>query len=389
MNNTLCCLFLLFHVTFINGVHFNGGTIRWTPADPYDNSSSIKINLIQSYWWTYPRVQCATNVPISTALYSSANANLICIADCSTDGGYSSNPIDILTDCSVASSPVGLMISQRSVSVTLSAGAHFYVAYRGIAWRPLNISGASSPNWSIVSFIDLRLRPDGFINTPPVARVVSPQYVIVNETVHLPISVEDVNTGDDIRCRWATSSGVTPVDECGGICYPAGILPTASLSNCTLTFQGLVAGSWYAAAVQVGFFYENVIRLFISFLPFQVEDFIDTTSTIPMSSVPVQFLIYIIPKPVCSIAPVFIPIAGCLEATVGVTKSVDIYVMDLCTSTTIDIADIFITYSSAGMQLGTLNQSSANASLFYKTLTWTPQANQVGRQELCLVAFTE
>ena len=248
----ISCLFLFIHIILMDAAHFNGGTIRWMPVNPYDNSTSVTINLIQSYWWTYPLVRCATNVPISTSTYASAMANLICVANCLTDGGYSNNTISILTDCTAASSPVSVMISQRSVSITLGAGAHFYVAYRGNAWRTLNGPTTAGSSWSIVSFIDLRLRPDGFINTPPVARVISPQYVIVNQTAQISIFVADINVGDVVRCRWAMNSGVTPVDECGGICYPGGTLSSSSLSNCTLTFQGLVPGTWYAAAVQVG-----------------------------------------------------------------------------------------------------------------------------------------
>lgn len=52
--------------------------------------------------------------------------------------------------------------------------------------------------------IDLRVRHDGFINTPPVASVVSPQYAIVNQTIQINIPVSDVNAGDDVRCRWST-----------------------------------------------------------------------------------------------------------------------------------------------------------------------------------------
>ncbi|CAF3944198.1 unnamed protein product, partial [Rotaria sp. Silwood1] len=45
------------------------------------------------------------------------------------------------------------------------------------------------------------MRSDGFINTPPEATVVSPQYVIVNQTTKIQIPVSDANAGDDIRCR--------------------------------------------------------------------------------------------------------------------------------------------------------------------------------------------
>jgi len=50
--------------------------------------------------------------------------------------------------------------------------------------------------------IDLRFRPDGIINTLPTARVVSLQYAIVNRTTTITIPVSDVNSGDDVRCRW-------------------------------------------------------------------------------------------------------------------------------------------------------------------------------------------
>ncbi|CAF2938529.1 unnamed protein product [Rotaria sp. Silwood2] len=198
------------------------------------------------------------------------------------------------------------------------------------------------------------MRPDGFINTPPEATVVSPQYAVVNQTTQIQIPVSDVNTGDDIRCRWSvytpgnrkrrqeheyegfynavtvnmqrkltadretvhirekrgrgpapdpcTSSCATtcynkcpcrcssctdttctgtsckakyscprvtttvetpgtipptssypnhqPIDECGGICYPSSVPSGTTLSNCTLSFKGLVPDTWYAVAIQ-------------------------------------------------------------------------------------------------------------------------------------------
>ena len=41
------------------------------------------------------------------------------------------------------------------------------------------------------------------------------------------------------------------IDECGGICYPSSVPNGTTLSNCTLSFQGLVPGTWYAIAIQV------------------------------------------------------------------------------------------------------------------------------------------
>ena len=184
--------------------HFNGGTINWAPIDAYANSSTISIAITQTYSWTYPYISCANNVPISTSGWSSANRNLTCVVDCSSDGGYSTHPVNILTDCTSASASLGMLSSTRTNNITLNADAHFYIAYLGSAWVGVNYPVQSGLEWSIVTFIDLRMRPDGFINTPPVASVVSPQYVFVNQTIQINIPVSDANAGDDVRCRWAS-----------------------------------------------------------------------------------------------------------------------------------------------------------------------------------------
>jgi hypothetical protein len=97
-----------------------------------------------------------------------------------------------------------MMTSSRSHNLTLTAGTHFYLANVGSAWVALNNPAQSGLEWSIVTFIDLRMRPDGFINSPPTASVVSPQYAFVNQTIQVNIPVSDVNAGDDVRCRWST-----------------------------------------------------------------------------------------------------------------------------------------------------------------------------------------
>jgi hypothetical protein len=196
-------LLLFLFSTVSRGAHFNGGTITWEPIYPNSNLSNVPITITQTYSWTYPLMTCATNVPISTSGRTTSNTNLTCVTDCSTDGGYHLKPVNILTDCQSASSSMGLMTSQRSVNINLTAGAHFYLAYVGSAWTSLNNPAKSGLQWSIVCAIDLRTRPDGIINTPPVANVVSPQYAIVNQTTQITIPVSDVNAGDDVRCRWS------------------------------------------------------------------------------------------------------------------------------------------------------------------------------------------
>jgi hypothetical protein len=129
---------LLPYVIIINGVHFDGGTITWQPINPYINSSIVSITITQSYAWTASAITCATNVPISTAGRSSENAHLTCVVGCSTDGGYSTKPISILTDCQTVNSFMNIMTSQRSVNINLASDAYFSVAFTGGYWVAVN-----------------------------------------------------------------------------------------------------------------------------------------------------------------------------------------------------------------------------------------------------------
>ncbi|CAF4769119.1 unnamed protein product, partial [Rotaria socialis] len=465
---------------FTHGKHFNGGSITWAPVDPYDNGSSIDITITQSYSWTYPYVQCQDNVPISTSTFSDANTNLSCVVDCSSDGGYSYAPIDILTNCTSASSSLNMMTSEATKTKTLSSGAHFYIGYMGRAWIALNDPPEQNLQWSLVTHIDLRMRPDGFINTPPVVKFVSPQYTFVNKTVNIDIPVSDINAGDDVRCRWATyttgyrrrrrhsheeenrnnheytahryqiknhneeimssrkkrwSCGceyndhcssascavafclgakctstccdivVTPsttttatfstamttdatttqetigtlrstssfptrqaIDECSDICYPGNLPNDTTLSNCTVTFTGPTVGVWYAIAIQV-------------------EDFLDSISMTPMSSIPVQILIYVQPDPKCSSAPLIFPLDCCLEVQIGISINFNLSMMNLCNDTVSNIADIVVSNDITGMVRDNLT-NSPNASISFVRFAWTPQTNQIGYQKLCIIAFT-
>ncbi|CAF0951570.1 unnamed protein product [Rotaria sordida] len=147
------------------------------------------------------------------------------------------------------------------------------------------------------------------------------------------------------------------VDECADICYPDSVPSGTSLSDCTVTFTGYKAGIWYAVAIQV-------------------EDFIDSTSMIPMSSVPIQFLIYVQSQPVCSTEPIIIPPDRCLEVQVGISISFNLSAMNLCNPSVATLTDIVVSSGITSMTHGNLTQSSTNSSIYYMTFTWTPQTNQ-------------
>jgi hypothetical protein len=87
-------------------------------------------------------------------------------------------------------------------------------------------------------------------------------------------------------------------------------------------------------------------------------------------------------------APIILPVNGCLEVQVGVAISFSIYAMNLCNQSVANLTDIIVSSGINGMSASNLTSSPTNASLSYVTFTWTPQVNQVGPQQLCVIAYT-
>jgi len=107
-----------------------------------------------------------------------------------------------------------------------------------------------------------------------------------------------------------------------------------------------------------------------------------------MSSVPLQFLVYVLPTPNCSQLPVVLPLTGCLEVQVNVAVTFTLYAMNYCNRTISTITNLLSSVDITGMSVSSLVNSTTNTSLVYVTLTWTPQISQIGPQEFCAVAYT-
>lgn len=108
-----------------------------------------------------------------------------------------------------------------------------------------------------------------------------------------------------------------------------------------------------------------------------------------MSSVPVQFLINVLPTPTCVQEPVFIPLTGCLEVQVNVPVTFTLFIMSYCNRTISIVNTFFATLTIDFMNISNLVNSTTNTSLVYVTLNWTPQISQIGSRDLCAVAYTK
>ena len=179
-------------------------------------------------------------------------------------------------------------------------------------------------------------------------------------TINIP--VEDAD-GDDVRCRWSELS----LKECGGVC---GSSYDAVLDShaCRITYTAPRRTGYFAVALQV-------------------EDFADSQSTVAMSSVPLQFMIYQFSSTEgCGVKPQFdddTPEDGaCIAIPSGTTYQTTLTAYT--TSTKTNVSSI-TTQSPPGMTKGEL-QMAAQPTHRYVDVTWTPTEEQHGPNIFCFLA---
>ena len=117
----------------------------------------------------------------------------------------------------------------------------------------------------------------------------------------------------------------------------------------------------------------------------QVEDFINSTSTTPLSSIPVQFLVQVVSPPSCDYPPQVIANPepeSCTAVRVGYSVDIQLIATSSCGANT-SIVDIFM-QAFSGVTGGSL--VSINSTTFQKYYSWTPTASQIGYQLICAMA---
>ncbi len=204
---------------------------------------------------------------------------------CYTGGSCSSfETVSADVQCTDYSATMDFSLGEEYNTFTLPLDGTLIIGFNSSAWLDLAMKG--NGDWQVTSKIQLSIRPDGIINTSPVTTTLPVIYQTINvQHIHV-VQMADADTTDILRCRWSTSIGnnTNNWDECGSVCAPT--LPSYTLfsDNCTLVFTINVT-NYYAVALQI-------------------EDYYNSTSPTPMSSVPIQFLFYGINAPSgCSIPP--------------------------------------------------------------------------------------
>ena len=247
-------------------------------STPSDSNASILIH--QRYFWNrqwsgFTPPYC-TEADVTAQKSIPVNSSMTCLSNCSSSSYPSSGLSTVMTttDCD-QNTIIESWAGERYDTLALPLTTSITIGFQSSAWMA-NLYLGSGKAWSIVNRLNLGLRPDGYINSSPVTNTLPVVFYQINTQVVHVVQMADNDGTDILQCRWSNSasgSNYNRVDECGGICsgLPSSTVLTAS--NCTLSFTLPTANLYYACALQI-------------------EDYYSSSSTSPMSSVPIQFLFY-------------------------------------------------------------------------------------------------
>lgn len=390
ISSIILILSLIIYCTF--AAHFRGGVISWRPATNQTSVLNTVRTIIfeQRYAWSKSAAAsaCTTSTILSFGLIGdTAVTDISCLSSAATctSAQFPSN-VSTLVPCTDYNTVLGMSYGHSSTSVSLIVrSSSLVLGYIGTgAWLSLQLS--SGGVWKMIIYMNLSPRSDNqLINSSPTSDIPPVNYVPAGSSystlIDIPISDAD---GDIIECRFAKSSNTyagVSVDECGMACENLALPSSAQLisvnNTCTLNVT-LPSIGYYAVAIQLEDFMEN--------------------STIPLSSVPVQFLLNAYdasnPTSTCTLAPIVTSIPPNLPSQ-GDTVTVQVTVLYVamviartgCVNDTDTIITNFVTSSPPGM-LKTNSPFSLVSPSYAINLTWTPTIDQLGQTyTFCAIAI--
>ncbi|RNA32367.1 integrin beta A [Brachionus plicatilis] len=247
---------LFFKITAAS--HFFGGSIIWKPLDQ-SLTANIQIIFQSRFYWDFDTYPCNDDHILGQKIIGAREASIKIGNNLEIQSGV------VCTDNGIHDGEYIWSGGQQSQIVTLNQSIGKIEAnFVSCCWINLVYGGGS---WHLKLKLDLNKRKDNNkTNSSPIA-LMSPLTILpLNYTSVIKIPTRDADF-DVVKCRWSLSS----LGECAGVCNSApGVL--LDQENCTITFTPEEEG-FYVVALQI-------------------EDFYNATDDLPLSSIPLQFMLY-------------------------------------------------------------------------------------------------
>ncbi|XP_052280448.1 sushi, von Willebrand factor type A, EGF and pentraxin domain-containing protein 1-like [Dreissena polymorpha] len=346
-------LIILFTIGFgvSLGTHFRGAIIMW---EPDDTGMAIKVHFRISWRRSYSSHYYCDDTIISNRTLIGTDS-MTCFSGCTGNVGSLQF---LCTDYNTGNDD--WTTGRNTITYTPGVTA-FTFGYTGCCWISTLVYGKDS-SWQFQATVDMSVRNDTeLINRSPTVEMAPIVVLLSGCTYTIQLPVGDVD-GDIVRCRWASTT-----NECAGVCNA---IPGATINQtqCSITYSAYTVG-YYAVAVQI-------------------EDFRSQISTIPLSSIPLQFLVHVISctNCTCDSAPEFVSPTPrsdeCYAIKVGDQFQVSI------TARSKYILRSVTTITAIGMRRSTATQSTDGTwNYIFVNITWAPTASDGGRDHsLCFYA---
>ena len=375
-------LLLIISINSVDSAHFRGGIISWRPKTNQTSVFNTKRTIIidQRYAWSRSAANsaCTTATVLSFGLIGEASVSVLkCKSPAATCTSVQyANNVSTYVPCTDFNTPLGMSFGYTSTAIDLmvrSSGVVLGYVVSG-AWLTLQLGGGG---WSMMVYINMSPRPDNnLINSSPTTDIQPVVYAPsgLNSTTAIDIPMYDAD-GDEVECRFALSSnslgGVT-VNECDSVCEPVALPASTQLisgnGTCTLMVK-LTSIGYYAVAIQI-------------------EDFLKNSTT-PLSSIPLQFLLFGYdasnPTSTCTSIPIITSIppdfpspGDTIVTQVTVLYTAMVIARTGCDNDTDTTIVNFVTISPPGMLKSSV-PITLNFSFYATNLTWTPTMNQLGQ----------
>ncbi|XP_078378906.1 integrin beta-like protein A [Oculina patagonica] len=341
--------------------HFRGGTFTYKPVNPSDPANTTVIITFRIGWRsTYNSFTFCDQSTINSGQLIGINDDLECRDRCSGSVGK------LLFRCTDFSTNEDWTTGTNSFQYTFPVPAYlppyYQVSYQGFNWISLVYNSEAA--WELRMYVNLTVRNDtGRLNTSPVTTM-TPIVRLkwgCNHTINIPVTDTD---NDEVRCRWASGSS-----ECGGICGGYG-LPNARMYHreCKITYSATDHKGYYAAAAMI-------------------EDFAEPTATEALSSIPLQFLVYVSDSnEPCDERPEFTELTRAKGSCIGIAPGGTYFdrIIVRAGGSTKSIVEV-TTSSPPGFIKSAVAQYAPQE--YYVNVTWTPTTSQIETKLFCFTGL--
>lgn len=257
----------IFLLKFCCAAHFRGGGI--TAKFIRDNGGTVTMEFTERFAWRRTTFFCNDTTISNNGLIGDAG-------NVRTDVNWLVSKDETLfpsqVHCTSFSDIDNWSYGERTFPRDVKKAQYVEAFYNGTAWITPLAGGSGAGPWEIRIKLDTTVRPDtGTVNNTPLTTM--PPLIRLRKGVKYLLKIPTADADNDVvKCRWSNAT----LKECASVCLK--VSPGTLSDDCSLDFDAT------KAVAVIGFYVAAI----------QLEDFKTSTDTVPMSSVPYQFLIELV-----------------------------------------------------------------------------------------------